>query len=362
MRIAIDARELVGKPTGVGRYLMELLTEWADGPEARRHAFALYAHSTPAWLPEAFRASVRVLPGGGGTLWEQRTLARAIAADRPGVLFAPGYTAPLTAAAPVVVAVHDVSFFAHPEWFSWREGARRRFFTAWSARRARRVLTVSTFSRQQIVTHIGLPEARVQVIYHGIRPPEVTPAAGPREPLVLHVGSLFQRRHVDALITAFAHVRARMPQARLEIVGENRTRPHIDFEALVAGLDLAGAVGLRSYVDEPTLHDLYARAAVFVFLSEYEGFGLTPLEALAAGVAPVVLDTPVSREVLGTAACFVPRVAVSDGRLASALIDLLADEGARAPLLAAGAAVLHRYQWRDAAAATLRVLEEAAGV
>ncbi|MDP1569023.1 MAG: glycosyltransferase family 1 protein [Vicinamibacterales bacterium] len=361
MRIGIDARELTGRPTGVGRYLVELLTEWAGDPDAARHTFTLYTHATPAWLPEAFRSSVRIVPGAGGTRWEQRDLARAIAADRPGVFFAPGYTAPLTAAAPVVVAVHDVSFFAHPEWFGWREGLRRRHLTAWSARRARRVITISEFSRREIVAHIGLPEARIQVIYPGIRPP-ASPATAARDPLVLYVGSLFQRRHVDALITAFAQVRAGVPGARLEIVGENRTRPHIDFDALVARLGLGEAVSLRSYVDEATLGDLYDRAAVFVFLSAYEGFGLTPLEALAAGAAPVVLDTPVAREVLGPAARFVPPVAAVHGVIADALTDLLTDVPGRAALLAHAGDVLGRYQWRDAARATLHVLEEAAGV
>jgi glycosyltransferase involved in cell wall biosynthesis len=361
MRISIDARELVGKPTGVGRYLMELLTEWADSPEARRHAFTLYTHDAPAWLPEGFRAAVRVLPGRGGTRWEQHDLARALAADRPGVHFAPGYTAPLTAAAPVVLALHDVSFFAHPEWFAWREGARRRFLTAWSARRARRVITISRFSHEEIVARIGLPAARIQVIYPGIRPPARPPAGGRRAPLVLYVGSLFQRRHVDALMAAFARLRTDVPDARLEIVGENRTVPHIDFEALAGRLGIAEAVQLRSYVDDVTLRDLYARAAIFVFLSEYEGFGLTPLEALAAGVAPVVLDTAVSREVLAPAARFVARGASFEADIARAMSDLLTDETARAGVLDQAEAVLQRYCWRDAAEATLRVLEEAAG-
>ncbi len=361
MRIAIDARELVGRPTGVGRYLLELLTEWAVAPAARRHTFTLYMHGAPAWLPEAFRSDVRVLPGRGGTRWEQQTLARAIAADGPGVVFSPGYTTPLTAAAPVVVAVHDVSFFAHPEWFPWREGTRRRWLTAWSARRARRVITISDFSRREIVARIGLPVARVQIIYPGIRPPVTPPPGGPREPLVLYVGSLFQRRHVDTLITAFAQVHAFLPQARLEIVGENRTRPHVDFDALVSRLGIGAAVGIRSYVDEPTLRALYARAAVFVFLSEYEGFGLTPLEALAAGAAPIVLDTPVSREVLGGAARFVPAGALEERAVVEAVTELLTDERARRTLQDASGTVLQRYRWPEAAAETLRALEEAAG-
>lgn len=358
MRVAVDARELAGRPTGVGRYLSELLAEWAASPEARACTFLLYTHADPVWLPPALAPAVRRLAGRGGTLWEQRALARALAADRPDVLFAPGYTAPLAVAAPVVLAVHDVSFLAHPEWFGRREALRRRLVSTWAARRARRVLTLSEFSRREIVSRMRLPPARVQVIPPGIR--RRGTRRGDREPLVLFVGSLFARRHVDRLIEAFVEVRRRVPSARLEIVGENRTRPPVDFAALVARHRLDEAVALRAYVEDDVLEALYARAQIFAFLSEYEGFGLTPLEALAAGAVPVVLDTPVAREVLGPAARFVP-AGGGAGAVADALAGLLADAPARAALLAEAPAVLARYDWARAAADTLRVLQEAAG-
>ena len=120
MRVAVDGRELTGKPTGVGRYLRELLTEWGKSANARRHEWVVYAPEMPD-VPPTLARHVRVLPGSGGTAWEQWTLSRALAADRPDVLFAPGYTAPLTAPCPVAVAIHDVSFAAHPEWFHGTE-------------------------------------------------------------------------------------------------------------------------------------------------------------------------------------------------------------------------------------------------
>ena len=136
MRVAIDARELRGRPTGVGRYLAGLLGAWSANDAARRHHWTLVA-PTPLKTATNWLASVTIAPGSGGTFWEQVTLPRALGAARPDVVFAPGYTAPLTVAAPLVLTIHDVSFFAHPEWFAFREGARRRLLTAWSARRAR---------------------------------------------------------------------------------------------------------------------------------------------------------------------------------------------------------------------------------
>lgn len=359
MRIAVDARELCGHPTGVGRYLGELLAEWAGDANARRHDWTLYAPTMPQ-VPDAWRSRVRLVAGHGGTSWEQWAYPRALAAERPDVLFAPAYSAPLTAPAPVVLTIHDVSFFAHPEWFSMREGTRRRLLTGWSARRAAAVITDTRFSQGEIAHHIGLPAARVRVIPLGMRNVTAPVVTHEREPIVLYVGSVFERRRVDQLMAAFETVADRVPGARLEVVGENRTRrPRLDVDALRRQSRHGDRIHVHAYVDEPALARLYARASVFAFLSEYEGFGLPPLEALAAGVPPVMLDTPVARETAGAAAYYVPAAGGRDA-IAAALVTVLTDAGVRRDLLAHAPAVLAQYQWPATAAQTLSVLEGAA--
>jgi glycosyltransferase involved in cell wall biosynthesis len=353
VRIAIDARELLGRPTGVGRYLSNLLREWNDLPGAAAHEFVLCADAAVdghAW-PQ-LRVSSAVTGGRlHGTLWEQLVLPRL--AGGASVLFCPGYTAPLAAPAPTVVTVHDVSFAAHPEWFSWREGLRRRTLTRLGARRAAKVVTVSDFSKREIVRHLGVPAARVDVIYSGRTALPYAPAAR-REPVVLYVGSLFNRRHLPELIEGFGRVAAAHPGARLEIVGDNRTRPHVDVAALGAASPAREAIRIRDYVPDAELARLYARASVFAFLSEYEGFAMTPMEALAAGVPIVLLDTEVAREIYGAAALFVARP--DPALIAAALDRLLGDAAERARLLAATEAQMARYSWRECAQRTLQVL------
>ena len=361
MHIAIDARELVSRPTGVGRYLSRLIAHWNALPSACAHRFTLFAHG-PVSVPEtALAMQTMVLPGAGGTRWEQGTLAAALRKARPDVLFAPGYTAPVLCAAPVALVIHDVSFAAHPEWFHWREGMRRRLVTRLGARRARIVLTVSTFSRDEIVRHLGVDPTRIRVIPHGLglSPDERTSGTSspPRAPLVLFVGSLLNRRHVDALVRAMPAILRRVPEARLAIVGDNRTWPRIDPAGVADELGVSSYVTVASFVDDARLRELYAEASVFGFLSEYEGFGLTPLEALAAGVPPVVLDTAVAREVYGPAATYV--AAPDAGLVADALATMLVDGEQRHRVLEAAPAVLARYRWEGAAAATLTAIEDA---
>jgi glycosyltransferase involved in cell wall biosynthesis len=357
MRVGIDARELAGHPTGVGRYLGALVREWAGDPAAQRHDFVLYTPEPLDVRFDARRFASRVIQGFPGTLWEQFQLPRVARTDHLDVFFAPAYTAPLSLTVPTVVTIHDLSYEAHPEWFRLREGARRRLLTRQSARRAAAVIAVSEFSKREVIDRLGLPEHRVSVIRSGIDAPAVPANAGPAAPRLLYVGSIFNRRHVPELVRAFARVARDHPEASLDIVGSNRTHPHENIVSLVESAGLNGRVRLQQYAQESVLRELYAGARAFVFLSEYEGFGFTPLEALAVGLPPVVGDTPVAREIYGDAALF---VRWDDVRAIAKAIELaLYDEPTRRRILEAAPAALQPFSWPRAARETLDVIERA---
>jgi len=173
-------------------------------------------------------------------------------------------------------------------------------------------------------------------------------------PTVLFVGSIFNRRHVPELIDGFARLARAHTDARLDIVGENRTSPRVDLVDVMRTTGLADRVGLRSYVSDDELRAIYDGASAFVFLSEYEGFGLTPLEALAAGVPVLLLDTPVARETCGDAAIYVARP--DPALIEAALTRLLFDPVERTRILTASQRVLARYCWTDCARQVLDIL------
>jgi len=216
-----------------------------------------------------------------------------------------------------------------------------------------------------------VPPGSVHVIPPGIGPggpppsPKPTPSPTPvpsrqppaPAPRVLFVGSIFNRRHVVDLIHAFTPIARARPDAALDIVGDNRSYPYEDLRRTIDGEGLQTAVQWHSYVTDERLRDLYANARAFAFLSEYEGLGLTPLEALAAGVPPLLMDTPVARESCGDAALYVP--GHDQPGVTRALEVVLFDDSARQRLLDAAPQVLARYSWPRAARETLSVLEAA---
>lgn len=358
LHIGIDARELAGTPTGVGRYMAGVLQEWSR--EGLPHRVTLFFHrDPPAWVRSlGFTCDVVVAHArSSGTWWEQATLPALAARAGIDVLLSPAYTAPLRLRCPSVLIIHDVSYFAQREGFRWREGFRRRLLTRLSASRAAAVVTVSDFSAGEIHRHLGLPKADI------VLAPQGSPAwrhglPGPaREPLVLSVGTLFQRRHLPELLQAMVQVRTRVPGARLAVVGGNRTHPPFDPVAFAQSLGLGGAFRWNAYVSDEELDALYDSARAFAFLSDYEGFAMTPMEAAAHGVPSVLLDTPVAREVYGDAAVRVP---LSVPAIADALTTLLTDADAHAGAVARGRARLGAFTWAHTASVLRATLERSA--
>src|SRR5205085_7836223 len=138
-------------------------------------------------------------------------------------------------------------------------------------------------------------------------------------------------------------VRRAWPEAVLEVVGDNRTHPPLDIDALVAELGLEHAVRVSGHASDAGLVARYAAADVAVLLSEYEGFGLPALEAMARGIPVVTSRRPCLNEVFGVAALLVDPG--DEDAVAAALDAVLADERLRADLWRRGPALAASYSW-----------------
>jgi glycosyltransferase involved in cell wall biosynthesis len=364
--VGVDGRELQGRPTGTGRYLRNLLRQWAGGPDR----LLVFFDGAPPDEPVLRAPGVEpIAVGEGGTrgvTWLERRLPPAARPLGLDVFFSPAYVCPLRLEVPRVIAVHDLSFRSLPSDFSPFDGLRRRTLVGASLAVASGVLACSEFTRRELLAwHPGVA-SRVRVVHLG--PDDDLPQGPPREsaraalgadgPRLLSVGALFNRRRLPVLIEAVARLRRRWPGIALDVVGENRTHPPLDLEELLGRHGVEDHVSLLGFVDEGALSLRYAAADVAVFLSEYEGFGLPALEALARGVPVVASRRPALDELFGAASLLVePRDA---GAVAEAIHRLLGDPALRVEQVSRGHDLATRFSWERTAAQTRAALGEAA--
>jgi len=302
LRVGLDGRAFSSPAAGVRRYVNGLVP-------------SLRALGVPLDLV-VLGGSPRDVPGGVAHVAEPRhpptnlgwtLVGLPIAARRARIdlLHAPAYTAPVGIRTPVVVTIHDVSYERHPEWYPYRRDRLRRAFYRASARSAVRVVTDSAFSAAEIHAAYGIARDRIAVVPLGVVPrfaSEATAANVPA-PFVLHVGDLHTRRNLPVVLDAVMALRRRGGAAAgltLALAGVDRGMV-ADLHARAAAAGASEALAVLGIVSDARLDALYREAAVLVYPSLYEGFGLPVLEAMARGTPVVATRASSVPEVLGDA-------------------------------------------------------------
>lgn len=286
------------------------------------------------------------------------------------------YNAPPLGPCPTVVTIHDISFEHYPQFFSPRDRLILKTLVPRSARRAAHVLTVSQHAKQEIIDRYGLPPDKITVTYEaaGDQFQPVTDASIlqavrikygiPDGPFVLALGNLQPRKNIARLVEAFAQAAGSNPShfppslppspppPSLVIAGKAQWRESEVYGA-VQRAGLGERVVFPGYVDDADLPALYSAAAVFVYPSLYEGFGLPPLEAMACGTPVISSNSASLPEVVGDAALLVEPT--DTAALAQALRDVLVQPALRADLRQRGLARAAQFSWERCAAETLAV-------
>jgi glycosyltransferase involved in cell wall biosynthesis len=370
LRLSLDVSAVPARPAGAGRYTIELAT--ALGQQAGASVVTVSRRGDQARWPVPGTANRPAAPGPrpARLAWEQVGLPRLLRRLGPDVHHGPHYTMPARAPVPVVVTVHDCTFFDHPEWHQrakvlvFRRAIRR------AARRAAALVCVSATTAERLST-ICEVAGRIFVAPHGVDlarfgPSEPTSGSDdralaavgvdPRWPYVCFVGTLEPRKGVGTLVAAFDRLAATRPELRLVLAGQKGWGDDVD-QALVAARQRDRVV-LTGYVPDAAVPALLRRAGVVAYPALEEGYGLPAVEALACGAPLVTTAGTAMAELAGAAA-----VLVEPGRpddLAEAIASALEPSPAGSARRQLGLELAARRTWSASAEAHLEAYRWAA--
>ncbi len=315
MKVAFNAR-LLSSPTlrGWNRYTINLLAElsllnvelflYSDQPLCENHLAKLPKDSY----------QVRIAPSTRYVLWEQYWLPKQCEKDKVDILHCPfNFGLPWSSPCPRVLTLHDaidqVYYSQNRPWYQQLSMADiQTIFYHWVARnRADHIITVSDYSKRDIVKYLHIPEDKITVIYEAAddrfhQPINQAERVQIREkyqlkhPYIFYVGGWEKRKNIPFLLTAFAQ--ANLEGVNLVLAG-GKNEECAKLVQLATSLGISDHLQLLGWVEDVDLPALYAEALCFVYPSEYEGFGLQLCEAMAVGCPVLAAKATCLPEVLG---------------------------------------------------------------
>ena len=351
---------------GLSRYIRQLLRHLPTAaPDMNLVAYvsdpSLYMSGwtghRPAW--DTSRAPGRIL-------WEQLAQPWALRRDGVDLVHALVNVGPVVHPCPVVVTIHDLTFIRFPELFpSERRGYLQRM-TRWTARRAARIIVDSASTGQDVEQLLDVPAERIAVVYPGLNEGMSRPASASiaelrarydlPEQFVLFVGTLEPRKNITLLLDVWALLASHHGMCPTLVIAGGKGWFYETLETRVRALGLADSVRFVGYVADDDLPAWYAAATLFVFPSLYEGFGFTPLEAMACGTPVIVSSTSSLPEVVGAAGLALPPD--DPEAWADAVASLLSLPKRLGTMAQSGVAQAARFSWSTTAHQTAEIYRQ----
>lgn len=373
MKIGINGYEAViprfgftpnGLPNRVGsaEVCFQLLLELSKIDKQNNYIIYLPVAPTSDMPKESENWQYRVIPAK--RFWTLFALPKAVRQDHLDVFFSPTHYAPPFVNAPEVISILDVSYKHFPEMFGKRDLYKLSWWGKYSVKKAKKIITISENSKDDIIKTYGIQARKVDVIHVGIK--DIINAHMKKEevlskyqidaPYILFVGTLQPRKNVKRLIQAISLLKNKKVQ--LVIIGKKGWMYEEILQSPVR-FGVSDRVIFLHNVSNEELPIFYKNAECFVLPSLYEGFGLPVLEAMQLECPVIVSNVSSLPEAGGDAALYVNPEDVAD--ISSKIDEVLESKKLRDRMIKLGLEQVKKFSWEKAAKETLTVLESVAG-
>lgn len=387
MKIGIDARSLEGDRTGVGRYLENLLKFWRNEKDCRFFLFFKKEFPQDEFLKsDNFNLILRQTKSN--FLFTHKTLPRLINEYDCDIFFSPGYILPLFINIPCALTLHDIIYQARPDLYNWISKAdifNLKFVSKLSAKNAKVIFTPSQFTKNEVIKYYNIDTRRIivtplaadqqflirqsQKFNFGefeVFPPsknqlrsDYAALAGTR--YIVFAGACFDRRHIKELIFAVDKLKKESYDIRLLIAGPDLTKKQ-DITKVIHSINRYFNLELvvyKLYLQTKDLAVLLSNAVGAVYLSDYEGFGLPVIEAMACGCPVITGPAEALKETAGDSALIVERAAKDE--IYNKIKLILEDENLRRDLRESGLKRASEFSWEETAIKTIKEIRKIRG-
>lgn len=366
MIIAIDARAWAW--AGVGRYVRNLITGLAAMDRKNKYIILLGSEDVPLWqenemVQRAANVSIKIVDSSYYSWREQVIFWQQVSRVKADLWHFPNFNVPVMFRQPYVVTVHDITRFVFPG--QRQQGLLKQVVYEQVFKRAVEhaagVVFVSQTTRQELNDLPIKVPLNTRVIYEGVedRFHQHIAATNHREietmtdgrRYLLYVGVWMNHKNLPRLLKAYANIARKHKEIDLVLTGYAKPG-FVDAEELAQNLQIeTGRIKFVGQIDDNLLPALYARAAMLVFPSLYEGFGLPAIEAAVCGTPVIAANVTSLPEVMGEGAAYVNPEDTTDIERAIELV--LKDGGYRQKLVVTGKQEAGKYLWENCAKQTL---------
>lgn len=372
MLIAVDANEAnVEKRVGIGQFALETIRQLSNLSSDKSDVFNLFLkEDKKEFLPDE-RKNFRYKIVGPKFLWTQLALPVFLFSlkEKPRVFFSPSHYAPRFSPIPTVISIMDLSFIHFPQFFTKKDLYQLKNWTAYSVKKAAKIITISQFSKKDISDYYRLDPEKIEVVYPGYdkdsyNQKEVNPDTKSAlfkklkitGDFILFTGTIQPRKNIGRLVDAFGEVR-RKKRLQLVLVGKKgwQYQPIIDKITKQGGMEII----LTDYLSNEDLAILYKSARCFVLPSLFEGFGLPLIEAMACGCPAIISDSSSLPEIAGDAA--IKADPYNHQSIAKAILNAGYNESYREQMIKKGFKNASRFDWRQTGDKIYNILKETGG-